>query len=794
MKHCIFKFGLVVAICLLLNNLYSQELVVQGLVSHLNKPLSGVKVLQKNTSNGVYTDSEGGFRLLVKKDEGELVLLFSISGFRSKELFLDGLNLSIPLKVELEEDLLSLDMVVVSGTRSEVPKYETAVLLRTLGKRSFEATQSLTLAEGLSFSPGLRMENNCQNCGFTQLRMNGLEGPYSQILINSRPVFSALAGVYGLEMIPASMIERVEIVRGGGSVLFGGNAIAGTVNIITKEPVKNTFEVGWNEAFTDLKRPDRSLFFNGAVIAEDGKTGMNFYGYKRNRREWDANGDGFSEMTRLNNHSFGGDFFYKPTNRGKLKLNFNAIQEYRRGGDRFELPPHLATVAEELKHNILGGQVSWESYSENLKHKYAFYGAFQSVNRHSYYGAGSVTAQPGDTLSGSDFLALNAYGRSNDRSAAVGAQYTFEPNEKYLLIAGTEGQHNRVVDEMVGYKRSVNQVVNNLGVYSQLQLKPWKSSTFLLGGRMDFVGINGEYLLSDSLMATDLFQPVFVPRISWMQELNKGLKLRFSFAQGYRAPQAFNEDLHIETVGGAARFIQLSNDLKTERSNSFSGSLNFTKSMAKIQLNAVVEGFYTQLQNPFILSDAVELPNGVAVQTKRNGNGAYVAGSNLELNLSIAQKLVVQSGFTQQVAKYNEREVLWQGENLNGQEITVSTQHILRTPNQYGFLTFQWFIHPNWNLNLSSVYTGKMFISRTIDVNTEEIQISQTPHFFEQNVKISFTHNVGKNLKMNASTGIQNIFNSFQKDLDFGFQRDAAYIYGPNRPRTLFISLKFSVD
>ena len=98
---------------------------------------------------------------------------------------------------------------------------------------------STDLAKSLSYQSGLRVENNCQNCGFPQVRINGLEGPYSQILINSRPVVSALSGVYGLEQIPVSMIDRVEVVRGGGSALFGANAVGGTINIITKDPVNN---------------------------------------------------------------------------------------------------------------------------------------------------------------------------------------------------------------------------------------------------------------------------------------------------------------------------------------------------------------------------------------------------------------------------------------------------------------------------------------------------------------------------------------------------------------------------
>ena len=103
----------------------------------------------------------------------------------------------------------------------------------------FESTHATCLAQGLSFQPGVRVEDNCQNCGFTQVRINGLDGHYSQILMDSRPIFSALTGMYGLEQIPANMIERVEVVRRGGSALFGASAIGGTINIITKEPTRS---------------------------------------------------------------------------------------------------------------------------------------------------------------------------------------------------------------------------------------------------------------------------------------------------------------------------------------------------------------------------------------------------------------------------------------------------------------------------------------------------------------------------------------------------------------------------
>lgn len=117
--------------------------------------------------------------------------------------------------------------------------------------------------------------NNCQNCGFQQVRINGLDGPYTQILIDSRPIFSALAGVYGLEQIPANMIERVEVMRGGGSALFGSSAIAGTINIITKEPVRNSGQL--THTLTGIGGTsswDNNTTLNASLVTDNHKAGL----------------------------------------------------------------------------------------------------------------------------------------------------------------------------------------------------------------------------------------------------------------------------------------------------------------------------------------------------------------------------------------------------------------------------------------------------------------------------------------------------------------------------------------
>lgn len=206
---------------------------------------------------------------------------------------------------ELVKDALGLEEVVITGDRNATNRVESSTIVNTITPKLFARTQSVTLSEGLNFSPGLRMENNCQNCGFSQVRMNGMEGPYSQILINSRPIFSGLAGVYGLELIPSSMVERVEVVRGGGSALYGSNAIAGTINLILKDPINNSYELGVNTGLIGVglnnsgnPAQDYSVNFNTSLVSSDNKTGMALYGFYRDREPFDANDDNFSEIDR----------------------------------------------------------------------------------------------------------------------------------------------------------------------------------------------------------------------------------------------------------------------------------------------------------------------------------------------------------------------------------------------------------------------------------------------------------------------------------------------------------------
>ncbi len=773
--------------------LMGQGGVFTGKVTVEKESLAGVSVSLSLLNRGSVSNSEGQFKIENIPD-GRYEVKISFMGFVTQW---DTINVrggqTIRKDYVMMEDIFKLRETVVTGTRNKIERYRSPVIVNTISRKTFEATQSISLAEGLSFSPGLRLENNCQNCGFTQVRMNGLDGAYSQILINSRPVFSALAGVYGLEMLPANMVEKIEVVRGGGSVLYGGNAIAGTINVITRDPITPSFEVGINQSYIQMEVPDRTLTVNGAVVSDDLDKGVTFFGFNRIKEPWDANGDGFSELVQLKNNTFGFDAFYHAGERRKLRFGSYHIHEFRRGGNGFDRYPHQTDLTEQLQHDIHSAHASYEYFTPDLKQKWSGYASMQRVKRQSYYGGGGRILDDGDTLTQQDILAINAYGESSDLSAVVGTQYYYEIHPRLMMTTGLEYIYNDVLDEMPGYGRRIEQQVGMLGIYAQLEYKWMERLTLLIGGRWDMVRIWGDYLLAGDFYRNNRQLQVRVPRISAMYQPAPSVKIRASFAQGYRAPQAFDEDIHIETVGGSARFVSLDTALKTERSNSALLSLNYDKVIGKKQVNMVIEGFYTRLLHPFIMSDQVELPNGVAVITKRNGDAATVTGVNLEANMAWGRKWVLQSGATIQRAFYDVEEVIWQPEEEDDPTPVASTKVLLRTPDVYGYFSLVYSPVKSLSISSSGTYTGAMRLSHVIDPETEQTVIKSSPVFVDKNLKISYNFSKSKTYKAEVFAGVQNMFNQFQKDFDVGAVRDAGYVYGPMRPRTIFFGLKFGL-
>ena len=716
-----------------------------------------IMVYLKGTTIGVSTESTGHY-LIRNLPEGSFVVEVSAVGYKTQSRSVEiKKGHSYEMNFILEEDLVQIEGVIVSATRSETTRRMSPTLVNVVGMDVYNRTNSTTVAQGLAFQPGVRVENNCQNCGFQQVRINGLDGQYTQILIDSRPVFSALAGVYGIEQLPANMVDRVEVMRGGGSALFGSSAIAGTINIITKEPVRNSASI----SHTTTSLNGSSAFhnttdLNASIVSEDNKLGLAIFGQNTSKDAWDANGDGFTELSKISGQTIGFRGYVKTGLYSKITAEYHHLEEFRRGGDNLDLPPHEAMIAEQTDHSVNTGGLKYDWYSKNQKHRMNAFASLQHIARESYYGAGQDP---------------NAYGKTLDLTWVAGAQYIYK-SEKCLfmpsdLTVGLEYNEDYLKDNMWGYDRVTDQTVRIMSAYAQNE---WKNEQwgFLLGGRLDW------HNLMKNL--------IFSPRANLRYNPTENINLRASYSYGFRAPQAFDEDLHIDNVGGTVSMIRLADDLRVEKSQSVSVSADMYHSWGNWQGNMLVEGFFTDLDDVFALKE-IGFENGILIKERHNESGARVFGANLEGKVAWKNFFQLQLGITAQKSRYKEARS-W------SDDVPV-TRDMFRTPDFHGYFTASYNPVRQLSLALSGTYTGKMLVEHHAGMIEKNMTV-QTPSFWDMGCKASYDIRLYDSFTLQLNAGMQNIFNSFQKDFDSGADRDSGYMYGPTLPRTFFIGVKLS--
>lgn len=764
MKRYVWLFLCLFAICLRVESA-PEKRTDANLIGHVTDAATGehlpyVTVALKGTAIGTVTDATGHY-FLKNLPEGKFTVVVKMVGYKevSKEVVMKSGN-TLESNFELEEDRVALDEVVVSANRNETSRRMAPTLVKVLDGGLFEARSAACLAEGLSFQPGVRVENNCQNCGSSQVRINGLDGPYTQLLIDSRPVFSALSGVYGLEQIPANMIERVEVMRGGGSALFGASAIAGTINIITKEPQRNTAQASHNLlSVGGTASLDNVTSLNASLVTDSHAAGMYIFAQSRHRDGYDHDGDGFTELAKIDSRTAGMRTFIRTGVYSRLTAEYHTIREFRRGGDSLQLPPHEVMIAEQTEHHIHTGSLKYDWYSSDERHHVSVFSSLQHINRESYYGTGRNP---------------NAYGHTTNGTSVSGAQYAgrfehllFMPAD---LTAGIEYSYDRLHDVAKGYRRDLRQTTRIISAFLQNEWKN-KQWSFLVGGRLD------KHNLLDV--------PVFSPRVNIRFNPTDKLNFRASYSAGFRAPQTYDEDLHVDMVGeGRLAIVRNADGLKKEKSHSVSLSGELFHAFGKVQVNLLAEAFYTRLKDVFALRDR-EAENGILIRERYNGSGARVGGINVEGRAVFTRWFEMQAGGTWQRSRYDSPEV-W------SEDETVSpVRRMFRAPDGYGYFTATLRPAKGWTAWVSGTCTGKMAVQHLQGVIDRDVAV-MTPRFFDMEIKAAYDFKIHKEIVLQLNAGIKNVFDAFQSDLDRGPDRDPAYVYGPTLPRSYSVGVKLS--
>jgi outer membrane receptor for ferrienterochelin and colicins len=551
------------------------------------------------------------------------------------------------------------------------------------------------------------------------------------------------------------MVDRVEVMRGGGSALFGSSAIAGTINIITKEPVRNSASVSHTTtSIGGTSAMHNTTDINASIVSEDNKLGIAVFGQNTEKDAWDANGDGFTELSRISGQTIGFRGYVKTGLYSKVTAEYHHLQEFRRGGDNLHLPPHEAMIAEQTEHGINTGGVKFDVFSKDNKHRFNTFASIQHIARDSYYGAG---------------MDPNAYGKTDDLTWVGGAQYIYRMAECLFmpsdLTVGLEYNEDYLQDNMWGYDRVTDQTVRIVSAYAQNE---WKNSRWglLIGGRLDKHNL--------------IKKVIFSPRANLRFNPTENINLRASYSYGFRAPQAFDEDLHIDNVGGTVSMIRLADDLQVEKSQSISVSADIYHSWGDWQGNVLVEGFFTDLDDVFALKE-LGFENGVLIKERHNESGARVFGANLEGKIAWRNVFQLQAGLTKQSSNYKEARS-WSDD-------VEATRKMFRTPDLHGYMTASYNPLKDLTLSLTGTYTGSMLIEHHAGMIEKNLTV-ETPGFWDMGFKTAYDLKVHGNVSLQLNAGVQNIFNSFQDDFDSGADRDSGYIYGPTLPRTFFFGVK----
>ena len=786
--------------------------------------LPHVRVEVLGTKISVTTDVTGHF-MLKNLPVGKLRVRVAVPGFEPQihEITTTS-DATLVSDFEIVPNDVNLGDVVVSATRNATKRRLAPTLVNVLDAKIFDRTQSSFLSQALKYQPGVRVEDNCQNCGFSQVRINGLDGPYSQILVDSRPVYSALAGVYGLEQIPTNMVERIEVLRGGGSALFGSSAIAGVINVITKEPVASSASASHEiRGIGGLKAFENTTNLNATYVTDNNQIGLTLFGQLHHRSPYDHTGDGYSEMPKLDGSNVGMRAFFRISDYSKLTAELHNTREFRRGGDLLNEEPHNAHVAEQLRHNNITGSLNYNFISPDAKHRFNAYASFMKVQRESYYGGGEKTVnqfleaikKDPASFTQDDAVEMRkrmiSYGHTNGLTNVLGAQYAYDFDQCLFMpsqfTVGLERSSDNLEDKSGFRKAFINQKVNTNSLYLQNE---WKNDmwSFLLGGRLD----------KHSLVK----KAIFSPRANLRFNPTKDLVLRANFSSGFRAPQVFDEDLHVANAGGDLIVIENDPNLHEERSNSFSLSSDWYTHFGAWQLNLTAEGFYTELHDAFSLTQKSETEKGSykeIVNVRSNSQGAKVMGVSLEGRLTLPKTWSLQMGVTYHKNQWNKAQKWDIGD-------AYETRRMYRTPDLYGYFISTFNVTKQLDLTFTGNFTGSMLVGHNIPTEDDGKTLSKdayldkvsanikydrvlsgegqtnkpgevvgprtfkTPSFFELGVKAQYSFPIYKYYKGQVFAGVQNLFNSYQDDFDLGYNRDSAYIYGPMAPRSFYAGFR----
>lgn len=678
-----------------------------------------------------------------------------------------------------------LDTLVVTGSAVAEPLKDAPVRTELIDREWITRAASRDLAAALEHAPGVRVETACGVCNTQQIQMLGLPQSYIAILQDGLPTFTGLAGVYGLEQIPAGLIDRIEIVKGGGSALYGPGAVAGVINLIPREPTENggslDSRVSRMRGNQETNRLPYDITGMYDWVLPEYDLAITAFANTSYVRPVDISGDGFTDVAERDFLAAGLRALWTPTSGTRLSVDFLHAGEERRGGEAgaaFRGPPNLALLAEQIKsrRQTLALKLGHEITPEwDMQLAYAF----ARTRRDSYYGGTAALGSP-DPISPFFDPAWDpslGFGETASDLHFFDATWAWTPNDDHRLTLGTQYRNETLTDRQQTVGRLIDERYELFGVLAQHRWKINEIFTAETGARLDF--------------HSEVNAPILSPRATLMIEPHHSLRIRNSLGWGFRAPEIFDEDLHLANVGGDLQVINRDPNLKEETAITFSVAPEWR---ITDRLRFESNFFHTWLDDAFVINPDDDPLTAADEFLKTNAGRARIYGAEFNLGY-FADDWRLELSWTEQRQEHAATELLLGDDTFSDPaDNPIFSRRFPRTPRHLGLLRFT---HegPWFDSFIAAKLTGPMLVPHVVsDVNTGDVienRLRETPWFFNLDVGISKSFDIRENDTLTVSLGIRNLLDDYQGDLERGPFRDADYVYGPAFPRTYHAGVRW---
>ncbi len=695
----------IITILLIYQQLHAQNAVLKGNITSTSGPVVNASIKVSGTDKGTISDGFGNFQLN-KLNNDVLHLTISAVGYQPKKQTVNIDSEVQTINITLEEDNFGLSEVVVTGTMKEMSRSDSPIPVEIITPQLFKKNPTPSLFDALGMVNGVQPQLNCNVCNTGDIHINGMEGPYTMILIDGMPIVSALSTVYGLSGIPNSMVERIEVVKGPASSLYGSEAMGGIINVITKNPDKapllsaDVFTTSWGEVSADAAMKFKARKSSGLL-------GLNYFNYQNTI---DKNKDNFTDMTLQNRISVFNKWNFQRKNDKQASIATRYVYEDRWGGEMnwnksyrgsdIVYGESIYTNRAELigLYQLPGSEKIYTQYSYNWHKQDSWYG---DTNYDATQHVGFIQSYWDKEI-------------NKTHNFLLGASFRFtQYDDNTPATASEDGLRNQPTKTPLP------------GIFIQDEWKINPKNTLLGGYRFDYDKHHGS---------------IHSPRLAYKLSPNQYNTLRASFGTGFRVVNLFTED-HAALTG--ARKVVITEELNPERS--LNGNLNYVLKVPtdRLFMGFDATAFYSHFSNK-IVGDFDSNPNEI-IYENLNGH-AVTRGISLNTDFTFTFPLKVLAGISYMDVFLKEKD--------GNRSLTKVRQ--LHAPKWSGTFVGTYSFDKKWSVDLTGNWYGPM----RLPVLPDDFRPEYSPWFLIANVQINKKLNNG----MEFYGGLKNLFNFIPKN------------------------------